>query len=56
MKVCTVLVPFEDLILGVAHDVGDSFECDDSRGEYLESLGLVDAVNKPRAKRKKKEE
>lgn len=56
MKLAKVLVPFEDLVEGVIRNVGDSFDCEDSRAEYLVELRLIEATDKPRAKRKSKKE
>ena len=54
MKKATVLIPFLDLKEGVSREVGDTFSCDDERGEYLKKLFLVSVENMQEPEQKKK--
>lgn len=58
MKKAKVLKPFLDLKEGVSREIGDTFSCEDERGEYLKSLQLVsleEALMQKKRSSKKKE-
>lgn len=57
MKKAKVLKPFLDLKEGVSREIGDTFSCEDERGDYLKGLQLVSLeeapVQKKRSSKKK---
>jgi len=54
MKKATVLKPFLDLKESVSREPGDTFSCDDERGEYLKNLLLVSLEDAKEPEQKKK--
>lgn len=54
MKQATVLISFDDFKEGVSRITGDTFTCDDERGLYLATLGLVQLKDVPEEKPKAK--
>ena len=53
MKKATVLKQFLDLKEGVSREIGDTFSCEDERGEYLRDLSLVSLEEAPVQKKKR---
>ncbi|MBQ1468715.1 MAG: hypothetical protein IIZ27_09585 [Solobacterium sp.] len=53
MKTAKVLKPFLDLKEGVSREIGDTFSCEDERGEYLKNLTLVSLEEAPVQKKKR---
>lgn len=53
MKQATALKVFFDLQESVSREIGDTFVCDDERGEYLKDLLLVSLDEMPAQKKKR---
>lgn len=53
MKQATALKVFFDLQESVSREIGDTFVCDDERGEYLKDLLLVSLDEMPVQKKKR---
>lgn len=54
MKIATVITSFFDINEGVSRTSGDTFLCDDARGEHLRRLNLVRVQNAPEPEKPKR--